>query len=362
MRPTRAIVLNVVRASMRNRTALFFTLGLAFLFMLIFGLIFSGGGPNVSIGLVDQDHTQLSQRYIDTLNGIKGLNMETGGLDDEQKRLNDDKIAYLVVINPGFQTAAQQHTNASLTAYANQSQQQTSTIAANVVSNVTRAFADASGLGGNQGIVINQSSAATKDITAIDVLLPSMVSYLVLQSGINFVAISLVDQRQRKVLRRFLATPIRPLQILAGNIVGGALTVLLQIAVLVGAGLLIFHAKTHGSWMLASLVILVGTASFVSIGFLLTSAARTSEAARGLAAAVAFPMMFLSGVFIPLDALPQVMQNIVHALPLTYLTEALHAILNDGDGLSAKVMIDIGVLAAWAVGCFTVATMRFRWE
>jgi ABC-2 type transport system permease protein len=132
--------------------------------------------------------------------------------------------------------------------------------------------------------------------------------------------------------------------------------------VLVVAGLVLFHAKTHGSWLLATLVILVGTAAFVSVGFLLCAAARTSEAARGLAAMVAFPMMFLSGVFIPLDALPQVMQNIVHALPLTYLTEALHGILNDGDGLTRTVAIDIGVLAAWAVVCFSVAAARFRWE
>jgi ABC-2 type transport system permease protein len=130
----------------------------------------------------------------------------------------------------------------------------------------------------------------------------------------------------------------------------------------VAAGLLLFHAKTHGSWPLASLIILVGTAAFVSIGFLLCSVARTSESARGLAAMIAFPMMFLSGVFIPLDALPQVMQNIVHALPLTYLTEALRGILNDGDGLTRTVAIDVGVLAAWAVVCFTIAAARFRWE
>lgn len=360
MRATRAIVANVVRASVRNRVALFFTLGLAFFFMLIFGLLFSGG-QTVSIGIVDQDSPQLSQRYVDVMRGTQGLNVETGTLADEEKRLNDDKIAALVIIPPGFGAAAQNHTTATVNLVRNQSQQQTSNIAANVVTSVTQGFA-AQNVSGATGIVVSQTSASTHDITAIDVLLPSMIAYLVLQSGINFVAIGLTDQRERKVLRRFLATPIRPVQILAGNIAGGALTVLLQIAVLVVFGLTAFRAKTHGSWPLAIFVILVGTAAFVSVGFLLCSMARTSEAARGLAAMVAFPMMFLSGVFIPLDALPQVLQNIVHALPLTYLTEALHAILNDGDGLTTTVMIDIGVLAAWAVGCFTLAAARFKWE
>lgn len=361
MSATRAIVRNVVRASFRNRTALIFTIGIAFFFMVIFGLLFTGNGANLRIGVVDNDHGPLAQRLVDTLAGTPGLNTETGTLADEQQRLHDDKVAYLLVIEPGFE-ATGAGASATLTGYANGDQLQLSTIAANVVSNIKDGFARANHLGGAPGIVLHQSNVSTNDITAIDRVLPAMIAYIVLQSGINFVAIGLVDQRQRKVLRRFLATPVRPMQILGANIVGGAVTVLLQVVVLVIAGLALFGARTHGSWPLASLVILVGTGAFVSIGFLLCSVARTSESARGLAAMIAFPMMFLSGVFIPLDALPQALQNIVHALPLTYLTEALRGILNDGDGLTRTVAIDLGVLAAWAVVCFAVATARFKWE
>lgn len=360
MRATRAIVLNVVRASFRNRTALIFTIGIAFFFMVIFGLLFTGNGPNLRVGVVDDDRSQVSQSYLQALDGTRGLTVEPGSLADEQQRMRDDKLAYLVVIDRGFGQAVGGG-GASLTVVANRDQIQASTIAANVVGNVTAGFAR-SHFGANPGIVLRQSSVSTNDITAIDAVLPAMIAYIVLQSGINFVAIGLVDQRQRKVLRRFLATPVRPVQILSGNIVGGALTVLIQVAVLVLAGLLIFHAKTHGSWPLAILVILVGTAAFVSIGFLLCSLARTSESARGLAAMVAFPMMFLSGVFIPLDSLPDVIQRIVHALPLTYLTEALRGILNDGDGLTRTVVLDLGVLATWALACFALASTRFRWE
>jgi len=361
MTATRAIVRNVVRASFRNRTALIFTIGIAFFFMVIFGLLFTGNGPAVRLAVIDADHSPLSARYVAFLQHTPGLTVETGSLSDEQQRLRDDRISYLLLINPGFGQAASGGT-ASVSAFANRDQIEQSTIAANVVGSVTAGFAAHEHLGGASGIMVHQTQVSTNDITAIDAVLPSMIAYIVLQSGINFVAIGLVDQRQRKVLRRFLATPVRPVQILGGNIVGGALTVLIQVLVLVVAGLVLFKARTHGSWPLALLVILVGTAAFVSIGFLLCSVARTSESARGLAAMIAFPMMFLSGVFIPLDALPQVMQNIVHALPLTYLTEALKAILNDGDGLTRTVALDLGVLAAWALVCFAVASMRFRWE
>ena len=361
MSATAAITRNVVRASFRNRTALIFTIGLALFFMVVFGLLLGGGGATVRIGVVDHDRSDLSRAYVGALDATPGLVVETGGVDDERSRLDDDKLALLLVVEPGFSAAAS-GSSASLTVLANADLTQTGSIAANVVSNVTAGFSRSHHLGGVPGIVLHSTSVATKDITAIDAVLPAMIAYIVLQSGVNFVAIGLVDQRQRKVLRRFLATPVRPVEILGANIVGGALTVLIQVVVLVAAGLGLFHARTHGSWPLAAVVIVVGTATFVSIGFLLCSVARTSESARGLATMVAFPMLFLSGVFIPLDVLPRLLQDIVHALPLTYLTEALRAILEDGHGLDRGIALDIGVLAAWAAACFALAAARFRWE
>ncbi len=194
-----------------------------------------------------------------------------------------------------------------------------------------------------------------------DFYLPSMIAYIVLIAGIQTVAIGLVDLRERKVLRRFLATPLTALQILGGQIAGRAVSVVLQVLVLIAVGLLFFRAHVNGNWSLAALAIVAGIACFVSIGFLITGFTRTSEAARGIASAIGFPMMFLSGVFIPLDQLPSALQGAVHVLPLTYLSDALHHVLNDNEGLSA-IWADLLVLLAWAVACFGLATRRFRWE
>ena len=357
----RAVVVNVVRASFRNRVALIFTIGLAVFFMVIFGLLFGGNGPSLKVGVVDQDNSALSRSYVDTLSRTQGLSVETGSLSAELDRLHKDNIVSVVVIQPGFGEASPA-TPAMVKLYQSSNPTESSSVAANVVSNVTAGFAQQHQLSGAPAIVLEPKGISTNGTRTIDFFLPAMIAYIVLQSGINFVAIGLVDQRYRKVLRRYLATPLHPAQILGGNIVGGGVTVLLQVIVLVILGIGLFGARTHGSWLLAGVLIVVGTASFVAIGFLLTSLARTSESARGLATMVAFPMLFLSGVFIPLDALPQVMQNVVHVLPLTYLTESLHAVLNDGDGLNPTIAVDIAVLAAWAIGCFVIAAWRFRWE
>ncbi len=357
-----AMVRNVVRASFRNRVALFFTIGLAIFLMVIFGLAFGGTGPSLSIAVVDQDRSALSTSYVQTLQNVPGITVETGTLQEEQDRLKKDKISLLELVPTGFGSAAAARRTAAITVFQNADQSQTASVALNVVNSVTEQFARQS-LGQAPGVLLSPpQSVSTNNVTALDFILPSMLAYVVVQSGINFVAIGLVDQRQRKVLRRFLATPLRPWQILGGNIGGATVTVLLQAIALVAVGLIAFQAHLHGNPLLATAIVLLGTATFVSIGFLLCAAARTSESARGLATAVAFPMLFLSGVFIPLDVFPQVMQNAVHVLPLTYFTEALHAVLNDGDGLTGTVLIDMVVLSAWAAVCFALATWRFRWE
>jgi ABC-2 type transport system permease protein len=72
-------------------------------------------------------------------------------------------------------------------------------------------------------------------------------------------------------------------------------------------------------------------------------------------------MMFLSGVFFPVSQLPSGLQAAVHILPLTYLADALHQVLNDGNGIGA-IWTDLLVMCAWAGVCFTVAARRFQWE
>lgn len=361
--PFGALTINTVRASFRNRVALFFTLGLAVLFMIIFGELFGGSNFKVTFGIVDNDNTKLSHAFVSELSSVNGVTTENGSESNEKNRLQHNNIDMVVVIPQGFQAA--------LTAPG-----KTRATVQTVVSSLTSANVSA----GQQflsGVLTNFTERETKtsppvnlavpqtesvyQVSGIDYFLPAMLAYIVLQSGINFVAITLVDLRARGVLRRLRATPATPFQVLSAQIVGGMLTVFLQMLILIVLGKFLFQAHTYGSWLVLAVPLIIGTAAFVGIGFMLTSAARTSEAARGLASFVAFPMMFLSGVFFPVTDLPSWLQTLVHILPLTWLTDALHQVMNNGAGLSA-IGVDCLVLAAWAVVMISVATWRFRWD
>jgi ABC-2 type transport system permease protein len=346
---------------MRNRVALFFTLGLALLFMVIFGLLFGGNNLSVSYGMVDADHTRQSQQLIDALRGLRGVSVTDESQDAALNDLRNNHVDVVVDIPHGFGAALTEPQAPRIVVQPIQASQTSATasIADQILAQVLNGLVN----GGAPARVAlgTPTTSSVNHITAIDYFLPAMLAYIILQSGINYVAIGLADLRARKVLRRLRATPLRPAQILSAQIAGGALTVVLQLVVLAVAGLVLFQAKVYGSWLVAAVPMVLGVGAFVGIGFLLTSAARTSEAARGLATFVAFPMMFLSGIFFPITSLPGWLQTLVHVLPLTWLTDALHRVMNDGVGLG-DVALDCLVLAAWAVVTFGLATWRFRWD
>jgi ABC-2 type transport system permease protein len=359
VRAFRALTISTVRSSLRNRTALFFTLGLAVLFMVIFGLLFGGGSLKVTFGVVDEDRSAQSQRFIDALRGVQGVTVTVGSQDAEITALKNNNVDLVVRVPHGFGAALAGGPPVQVQPIQASQTSTTASIGDQILAQVLYGFVNR---GGTTPVsVAPPQTASVNEVSAIDFFLPAMLAYIILQSGINYVAIGLADLRARKVLRRFRATPLRPAQILGAQIAGGALTVVLQLIVLIALGLLLFHARTYGSWLVAAVPMLLGTAAFVGIGFLLTSAARTSESARGLSSMVAFPMMFLSGVFFPITTLPDWLQTAVHILPLTWLTDALHRVMNDGVGL-AEIGLDCLVLAGWAVVTFALATWRFRWD
>ena len=362
MRAFRALTVNVIRSSLRNRVALFFTLGLAFLFMVLFGLLFGGTGINLKLAVVDADNSPASSQYVAALRAVEGVTVNVRDAASASDDLKHDNVTAVVTIPSGFAAAlgGQGHVQVKILQASQTSA--SSSIADQVVGQVTSNFAARHSPAGAPSVTLAPpQTAEVNQVTAIDFFLPAMIAYIILQSGINYVAIGLVELRVRQVLRRFRATPLSSVTILAAQITGGALTVLLQLVVLIVIGLWVFGAHNYGSWLTVIPPIILGTGAFVGIGFLLTSAARTSEAARGLATLVAFPMMFLSGIFFPIDALPPTLQTIIHILPLAWLSDALHQVMNEGAGFGT-IAVDCAVLLGWAVVTFGVATWRFRWD
>ena len=101
--------------------------------------------------------------------------------------------------------------------------------------------------------------------------------------------------------------------------------------------------------------------TFISIGYVIASYARTEESANALTSIVQFPLMFLSGIFFPIEIMPEVLQPVASLMPLTYLGDALRQVMVGGVPFM-PLPVDFAVLAAWLIGSFAISARFFRWQ
>jgi ABC-type polysaccharide/polyol phosphate export permease len=139
------------------------------------------------------------------------------------------------------------------------------------------------------------------------------------------------------------------------------LLLVVEVGVLVGFGVYLFHVPLRGSLIDLGAVCLLGSFSFSALGLLLASRAKTIEAASGLMNLVMMPMWIASGVFFSSRKFPDMMQPFIKALPLTAVIDALRANMLQGLNL-AQLLPQMGVIVFWMVICFALALKLFRWR
>jgi len=195
----------------------------------------------------------------------------------------------------------------------------------------------------------------------IDFVVPGLLGMNLMGSAIWGIGFSIVEARQKKLLKRLVASPMRRWQFLAAYLISRLTMLVLEVVAFLGFARLIFAVPIHGSlWQLALLCILASL-SFSALGLLVSSRARTMEAASGLMNLVMLPMWILSGVFFSASRFPAVIQPIVRALPLTAAIDALRGNMLQGIGLQ-HMLAPIAVLLAWLAVPFAVSVRIFRWR
>lgn len=195
----------------------------------------------------------------------------------------------------------------------------------------------------------------------IDFLLPGMIGMNLMGGGMWGVGFVLVDMRVRKLLKRFLATPMRQSDFLLSVMIARLFFAVFDMVFLVAFGYLAFGVAAQGNPLTLILVMLIGGASFSGIGLLVASRAQTVESVSGLMNLVMLPMWIASGVFFSAERFPAEMQPIIQALPLTCLTHALRAVMLEGLGLTT-IWPQLLILTLWGSVCFGVALKIFRWK
>ncbi len=194
----------------------------------------------------------------------------------------------------------------------------------------------------------------------IDFLVPGLLGMSLMGGGLWGVGYVTVDMRIRKLLKRFLATPMKRSDFLAGIMISRLLFMVPEVLVLLMFAWLAFGVEVHGSILAVVVLILLGAAMFAGIGLLVASRARTLETVSGLMNLVMLPMWMMSGIFFSSDRFPAFAQPLVKSLPLTPLIDALRAVMQEGTSL-ATMPGTLLTLAGWTIVSFALALRWFRW-
>ena len=195
----------------------------------------------------------------------------------------------------------------------------------------------------------------------IDFLIPGLLGMNLMGGSIWSMGFAIVDARRRKLMKRLIATPMPRSYFLLSFLISRLAMLVVEVGAFLGFAVLVFGVPIRGSLVLVAAVCVLGTLAFGALGLLLSSRARTIEAASGLMNLTMLPMWILSGVFFSSQRFPDAVQPIIAALPLTALNDALRTTMLQGATVT-QIAPQIGVLAAWLLVCFPLALKLFRWR
>jgi ABC-2 type transport system permease protein len=190
--------------------------------------------------------------------------------------------------------------------------------------------------------------------------LPVFVAILIALSSVLSLVNIISIYREGGILKRLRATPLRPQIILTAHVLVKLFLTAITLGLTALAGRRYYPLDVKTPILGFTLALLISTVSILSIGFLIASFVPTARFAQPIGAAILYPMIALSGLFIPLDALPPKLQAVAELLPLTYAVSLLEGIWK-GDTFLAHGR-DVGALAIVFVVCTALSAKVFRWE
>ena len=181
-----------------------------------------------------------------------------------------------------------------------------------------------------------------------------------MNSGMWGIGFALVDMRQRKLLKRYVGTPMRRGDFLLAIMTSRLLLMVIEIGLLLVFGVLFFHMRVLGSVFSIALLGGLGSLTFGGVGLLTASRAQKIESISGLINLVMMPMWIFSGVFFSYERFPAAIHPLIKLLPLTALNDALRASILEGTPLLQQ-WSRLLVLALWGGISFVLALKWFRW-
>ncbi|MBX4205523.1 MAG: ABC transporter permease [Candidatus Doudnabacteria bacterium] len=356
MRTLRILTWAAIKMFVRNRQALFFTFFFPFFLMTVLGLINFDRPQKMDLGLVlTGPPNPGTEQFVSALKNNPLFDVHEGIESSERQALNDDKRAAVLIIPQDLIPGP-----SKLTLIKNAGQPQPAATAANIINGML----DKTALQISQAsdlFTLDTQEVNSNHLKYIDFLLPGLIALSVMQMSVFSVAFVFVMYKEKGILKRLLATPMKPGVFVLSNVITRLIVTLVQTSIFIILGVTAFHAHVIGSYWLLALIALFGSIMFLGLGFTISGLASTVESVPALANLVVFPMLFLGGTFFAVESFPNWLQHIARYLPLTFFSDAMRQVMTKGAKIS-QISHDLYWMAGWAVVMIILANLAFSFE
>ncbi|XES78415.1 MAG: ABC transporter permease [Candidatus Bathyarchaeia archaeon] len=409
----------VTKNWLRSRAGLFFSIMFPILLLVVFGSIFGGTGGASQYRLFVQNQdltadgqpTELSNAFITALNSTETFALNHVPADENATDYAQEELGALggdirvLIISEGFQddvlngtmgvrvgicldtlnrtyeyfspymndtekimlqegfsqmeefTQAFPDINASLTLMLDSSDQSAGVVQS-IVSSVTNAF-NYELIGAENVIVIDHEAVSSTQFRTIDFYIPGITAAFIMTNGIIGLTSTNTEFKRRGIIKRLSITPLTKMDWILGCILSQTLLNLILSFITISIGWVLFDVRVIPD-ALTILLIFLGSVMFSGIGMIFSGVIKDIEAANAIGNAVAFPMMFLSGTFFPLEIMPSYLQAFSKVLPLTYFAEGLKATMITH--FADTIIYNMAIVGVLAVAFILIGVKVTRWR
>jgi ABC-2 type transport system permease protein len=410
----------VTKNWLRSRSGLFFSILFPILLLVVFGSIFGGiGGTSTKYGLFIQNldtnatgqSTEVSDAFVTALNStdtfsitpiptdenateyarnalgpiggtIRILIISDGFQDDLingtlkvrlgicQDTLNMTYQYFVGYLDPAQKAGIEQglgemqqfdtlfpDANATLTLIMDPSDQ-SAPMVENIITSIANAF-NYQMIGAENVITFEHETVSTNQFRAVDFYIPGITAAFIMTNGIIGLTTTNTEFKRRGIIKRLSITPLTKMDWVLGCILSQTLLNVILAFIMIGAGWAFFGVQVIPDGYTITLIIL-GSILFSGIGMTLAGLIKDIEAANAIGSAIAFPMMFIAGTYFPLEMMPNYLQTVAKALPLTYFSEGLKATMITK--FPETIWLNLAVVGVLAVAFIVVGTSVTRWK
>ena len=346
--------------------------------ILLFGYGMGGDMTDLPIVVVSQSSGDLTDLTLDTIKTTETYHVVEviDSLDEGKSRVDSGEVKAAIILPSDYDSSNQNQK--SVTLYLDSSDQMASQILESSTQGIFYRLSN---------MVASQTSVETKDadidesimhslnnfkddislhinriygnIKYIDFLVPAVLGMTIMMSCMMGMGATIAGERETGELARLFMTPTSVSTVIGGKIASKLLIELVRALILIFMAIILFNVSIKGGILQTFIVLVVGALCFVGFGIMLSARTQTQEDYAQIVLPFSMPMMFVSGVFYPIETMPWILQKIAYIFPLTYLNDAMRAIMLKGQTL-ADVWIDLAVLLAFTLLFFIIGVKRFN--